>query len=134
MNAPTRYPPQKGVWTLIAPDGRKWEGNSGLEVAGLEQRERIPASVALERIYRALDDETSSQETRAHPAGSCLIGGDCDHMRQPDAIEKQALYGNMRELYRRDPETRAVPTVTTIEKCDNCGVLTNDPRHVCKQV
>lgn len=38
------------------------------------------------------------------------------------------------EMKRAAQETRSVPTVTTIEKCDNCGVLTNDPRHMCKQV
>lgn len=58
---PTRYPPQKGTWTLVAPDGRKWEADSPLAVCGKEQRERIPASLALERIMRALHDEDSSQ-------------------------------------------------------------------------
>lgn len=85
MNAPTRYPPQKGIWTLIAPDGRKWQGSSGLEVAGLEQRERIPASVALERIYRALDDESPTPETRVEyckcsftdPDGTVVPGEPC---------------------------------------------------------
>ena len=59
----SRYPPQKGTWTLIAPDGRKWEADSPLAVVGVEQRERIPPSLALERIYRALQDETSTPET-----------------------------------------------------------------------
>lgn len=55
--APTRYPAQKGTWILIAPDGRKWEGDTPLEVVGKEQRERIPPSLAMERILRALNDE-----------------------------------------------------------------------------
>jgi hypothetical protein len=57
---PTRYPPQKGTWTLVAPDGRIWQADSPLAVVGKEQRERIPPSLALERIYRAMYDEGST--------------------------------------------------------------------------
>jgi hypothetical protein len=43
-------PPQAGTWTLTAPDGRTWHADSPLKCASLEQRERVPASVALARI------------------------------------------------------------------------------------
>lgn len=64
---PTRYPPQKGTWTLIAPDGRKWEGETPLSVVGQEQRGRIPPSLALERIMRALQDEGSEMGKEVKP-------------------------------------------------------------------
>lgn len=63
LERPTRYPAQKGTWTLVAPYGRTWEANSPLAACGKEQRERIPPSVALERIFRELRDETAP---RAH--------------------------------------------------------------------
>lgn len=56
LSKPTRYPAQKGTWTLVAPDGRTWTGDSPLAVVGKEQRQRIPPSVALERIMRAVND------------------------------------------------------------------------------
>ena len=49
--------PQAGEWTLIAPDGRSWNAESPLRVCGKEQRERIPAEVALKRIFAAIDEE-----------------------------------------------------------------------------
>jgi hypothetical protein len=116
----TRYPPQKGTWTLTAPDGRKWEGETPLSVVGQEQRERIPPSLALERIYRALQEESPAQETSAL----------CPH-GMPRA---ENVCGPCSEGRPNRKETGTVPTVTTIERCPNCGVLTNDPRHMCTQV
>lgn len=52
------YEPQEGTWTLTAPDGRQWTGASGLMAAAAEQRERIPASVQLERIFAAVDEDS----------------------------------------------------------------------------
>lgn len=43
-------PPQAGTWTLTAPDGRTWQADSPLKCCGLEQRERVPASVAMARL------------------------------------------------------------------------------------
>jgi hypothetical protein len=48
--------PMQGTWTLTAPDGRTWQAESPLRVVATESRERIPASVALERIYAAADE------------------------------------------------------------------------------
>jgi len=58
MDTPTIYTPkpQSGTWKLTAPDGRTWEGDSPLKACGAEQRERVPAQVALQRIYAACDD------------------------------------------------------------------------------
>lgn len=48
--------PMEGIWTLIAPDGRTWQAESPLRVVAKEQRERVPANVALERIMSACDE------------------------------------------------------------------------------
>lgn len=43
-------PPQAGTWTLTAPDGRTWQADSPLKCCSLEQRGRVPASVAMARL------------------------------------------------------------------------------------
>lgn len=48
--------PMQGTWTLTAPDGRAWQGDSPLRCAGIEQRERVPASVAMERIIAGANE------------------------------------------------------------------------------
>lgn len=49
--------PMQGTWTLTAPDGRTWQADSPLRVVAVESRERIPATVALERIYAAASED-----------------------------------------------------------------------------
>lgn len=49
--------PQVGVWTLIAPDGRRWNAPTPIQAVAKEQRERIPAHVALQNIFDALEDD-----------------------------------------------------------------------------
>ena len=44
---------QEGIWTLVAPDGRKWQAESPIKVVAAEQRERVPEHVAVERILVA---------------------------------------------------------------------------------
>lgn len=58
--------PQEGCWTLIAPDGRQWLSDSPLRCASLEQRERVPAAVAMDRILAAVqeDGETEAKADR----------------------------------------------------------------------
>ena len=56
------YEPQEGTWTLTAPDGRQWTGASGLLAAAAEQRERIPATVQLERIFAELEPTEDEQD------------------------------------------------------------------------
>jgi len=46
--------PQKGIWTLMAPDGRKREAKSPLKVVAKEQRDRIPEHIAIKRILKAI--------------------------------------------------------------------------------
>lgn len=58
--------PQAGEWTLTAPDGRTWKADSPLKTAGYEQRERVPAEVAVERIFAACEN--------AEPAGVVEAG------------------------------------------------------------
>lgn len=46
--------PQEGIWVLIAPDGRKWEGKNPIQLAAQELNERVPPQVRAERIIKAL--------------------------------------------------------------------------------
>ena len=48
--------PQQGIWTLTAPDGRTWQADSPLKAVSAEQRERVPAKVAVERIFAACEE------------------------------------------------------------------------------
>lgn len=59
-NTPTPQA-QHGTWTLIAPDGRQWQGDHPIKVVRAEMRERVPAEVGLARILR---------EVRSAPAAS----------------------------------------------------------------
>lgn len=49
--------PQQGTWTLTAPDGRTWQAESPLRVVAMESRERVPATVALQRIFDAASED-----------------------------------------------------------------------------
>ncbi|MFH1999801.1 MAG: hypothetical protein ABIK28_08975 [Planctomycetota bacterium] len=49
--------PMTGKWTLTGPDGRAWSSDSPLHCCHLEQKERVPAHVALKRILHALETE-----------------------------------------------------------------------------
>ena len=53
--------PQEGLWTLTAPDGRTYQADSPLRCCGLEQRERVPADVAMARIFRAASEPDDSE-------------------------------------------------------------------------
>ena len=53
--------PQGGLWTLTAPDGRTYQADSPLRCCGLEQRERVPADVAMARIFRAASEPDDSE-------------------------------------------------------------------------
>jgi hypothetical protein len=66
--AKSKTPPaQSGTWTLTAPDGRTWQADSPLKACGLEQRERVPAGVALARIVEEMErfDAESAPEPGA---------------------------------------------------------------------
>ena len=45
--------PMYGVWSLTRPDGKAYLGQNPLQCVSIEQRERIPPEVALERILEA---------------------------------------------------------------------------------
>lgn len=49
------YAPQVGTWTLTAPDGRQWTGDTPLKVVSTEHHERVPAKVSLRRIFKEAD-------------------------------------------------------------------------------
>lgn len=48
--------PQEGTWTLTAPDGRTWQADSPLRCVSVEQRERVPADVALARVLEVANE------------------------------------------------------------------------------
>jgi hypothetical protein len=78
-------PPQAGEWTLTAPDGRTWKADSPLKCCGLEQRERVPANVALARIVEEMerfDAEEAAKAASAQETG-CARG---EHDRGPADI------------------------------------------------
>lgn len=58
--APTPKP-QGGLWTLTAPDGRTYQADSPLRCCSLEQRQRVPADVAMARIFRAASEPDDSE-------------------------------------------------------------------------
>ena len=81
--------PQGGMWTLTAPDGRTYQADSPLRCCGLEQRERVPADVAMARILRASSEPDDSElldwldatnkrfkmgwKVSVAPAGNCSV-------------------------------------------------------------
>lgn len=63
-----------GTWTLFAPDGRTWDGDSPLSCAGAEQRSRIPADIALARVLEMTNAEReTTDETHALQHVSPLV-------------------------------------------------------------
>jgi hypothetical protein len=56
--------PQEGTWTLTAPDGRTWQAESPIRCAQAEQRERVPAHVALGRIAREMQQPDSGRSEK----------------------------------------------------------------------
>jgi hypothetical protein len=56
MSEPTTPKPMQGTWTLTAPDGRTWQADSPLLALRAEQRERVPADVALARIMAMVNE------------------------------------------------------------------------------
>lgn len=50
----SEYKPETGQWRLISPSGAEHIGDSPLHAVQAESRTRIPADVALSRIYAAI--------------------------------------------------------------------------------
>lgn len=48
--------PIAGTWTLTAPDGRQWQADSPMRCVSVEQRDRVPADVALARVLAAASE------------------------------------------------------------------------------
>jgi hypothetical protein len=142
-------PPQAGEWTLTAPDGRTWKAESPLKCCGLEQRERVPANVALARIVEEMErfdaEEVAKVARCKHgvaidPTGNyvcvkCFREPDssqetpaddvCPTTGQPHRMPKGqvCLYchiGNLGQFVRGD----ICPT-----SCKNCGRHYNDHLH-----
>ncbi len=62
---------QKGTWTLIAPDGRKWQDESPLKVAAKEMRERVPVCVGVQRLIKAITEAEDHELISAIPSNWC---------------------------------------------------------------
>ena len=60
--------PQEGPWTLTAPDGRTWTGETPLRCCGAEHRERVPPAEALKILVEGLAvsviDEVNDERRR----------------------------------------------------------------------
>jgi hypothetical protein len=60
--APGQYKAQEGTWELRAPDGTSWHESSPMACLRAEMRDRIPAKVALARIFDNLEAEGSATD------------------------------------------------------------------------
>jgi hypothetical protein len=125
---------QEGTWMLIAPDGRHWEAESPLKCASAEQRERVPAHVAVARIMAEIDDEapmavvyppdgTVSPFTVINLGMGAVQMGDCIHDRRIPALwfgKDGKGMGHEEEMNREahDGETLAVVTFANVEGLD----------------
>ena len=82
--------PQAGTWTRTAPDGRTWEASSPLHCCGAEQRERVPADVALARILEAATqtpDEVDAERYRWLRKNPQWLGW--EHDFRPDEVDRE---------------------------------------------
>lgn len=72
---------QAGTWTLTAPDGRTWQADSPLKTVGAEQRDRIPAELALKRIFAACEESAQPQAVAvpAIPEGMAQLNDGFQH-------------------------------------------------------
>lgn len=81
--------PQQGTWTLTAPDGRTWQADSPIACVRNEQRERVPAEVALQRIKAAVAEDLCELCGEPMPPGEKMfryhgLSGPCPKPRGAD--------------------------------------------------
>jgi len=50
------------AWTIIAPDGRQWHGESPLRACAAAQRDTIDPIVAMQRIQTMVDEENAIRD------------------------------------------------------------------------
>lgn len=50
----SEYQPEPGTWRLISPSGAEHIGDSPMRALAVEVNARVPAEVALKRIYAAI--------------------------------------------------------------------------------
>lgn len=88
---------QIGTWLLIAPDGRRFEAETPLQCASNELRDRVSASVALERLMHESDD---NEMTEFNINSYCFVRlteiGREERKRQYDKLNRQ-FHGNLGE-------------------------------------
>lgn len=91
--APQHTPPHEaGEWRLIGPSGKTWLADSPLKCVGLEQRERIPASVALKRIFSICDEPDEVLDA--------LVGLEVLYLRDGEGWNE--CFERVGELFHRD--------------------------------
>lgn len=56
--------PQKGIWKLTAPDGRNWQAESPIQCVLAEQKERVPAKIAMKRVLNAIGLGNNDKESK----------------------------------------------------------------------
>lgn len=68
--------PMHGTWTLTSPDGRTFSASSPLACAAAEQAQRIPPTVALQRVLAAADEVVLSRHIAQRAVGALEQGID----------------------------------------------------------
>ena len=62
---PNEYPAETGIWSLISPSGKQFSGESPLAAVRSEINERVPATVQLERILAANNEDAEPSATES---------------------------------------------------------------------
>ena len=70
--------PMPGTWMLTAPDGRTWQADGPMRCVSVEQRERVPANVALARVLAAASEPDFVE--RHVQLGKFYAAGDTDEL------------------------------------------------------
>lgn len=69
------YKPEAGQWRLTSPSGNSYFADSPIKCLQAEQHDRIPADVAMARIWAAVDED-SEQLGLVHVARGHLTSAD----------------------------------------------------------
>lgn len=86
---------QSVAWTITAPDGRQWTGESALMAARAAQRDTIDPVVAMERINAMVAEETAIHEAEiaeAFERGQQSVAGGISTPAEPHKAALQSLY------------------------------------------
>lgn len=99
-----KFKPQEGVWTLVAPDGTRWSGNSPMQALKAERDARIPVTVQLARVLSVADDE--SAPVKWH---TCEESSECAACDQDAASARLLAPADHNGCKRQDKAAMVVP-------------------------